>query len=154
MAIELQETFEVEADVDRVWAFLTDPSRVVPCLPSAELVRRNGRSFDAEIGFGFGPFGARILARFRFEELDPEDRSVLMVGRATSDTPEAVARMLTRSRLEPAGPGATRVRMRQTVHLDGSLSALSDSAIARNVADMLFGRFVRCVRESLRPSGG
>lgn len=154
MAIEIEKTFEVDAGADGVWAFLTDPRRVVPCLPSAELVREgDDGSFDADIGFGFGPFGARILARFRYEEIDPEDRSVRMIGRASSDTADAVARMRMESRLEPTSYGATRVWVAQTVTFDGSLAALSETAIARNMADMLFGRFVRCVRKSLEPAG-
>lgn len=155
MAIELQESFEVDVGVEGVRAFLTDPRRLVPCIPSAELVgEADGRRFDAEIGFGFGPFGARILAHFRIDEPEAEERTVRLVGRATSDTPDAVAHIRLVSRLEPTGRGATRVRVTQSVDFDGSLAALSETAIARNVADMLLGRFVRCVRESLEPSRG
>lgn len=150
MGILLQESFEVDASPERAWDFLTDPARVVPCIPSAELVRRSDdRRFDADVGFGVGPFGARFLVRFRFEELDPEALSVRLVGESDSDGTGVDGRMEMESRLEPTAAGATRVTVEQRVTLGGHMAALAESALARNMADMLFGRFVRCVRERL-----
>lgn len=150
MAIRLRESFEVEASADRAWDFLTDPVRVVPCIPSAELVRQQDeRRFEADIGFGVGPFGARFLVAFRFEELDPERRSARMVGVADGDGTGVGGRMEMESRLEATPEGTTRVTVEQSVTMDGTLAAVAESALARNMAEMLFGRFVRCVQESL-----
>ena len=150
MPIRLQESFEVEASADRAWAFLTDPARVVPCIPSAELVRQEDeRRFEADIGFGVGPFGPRVLVAFRFEELDPEARSVHLVGVVDGDRSGIGGRMEMNSRLEATPEGTTRVTVEQLVTLEGSLSAVADSGLARNMADILFGRFVRCIRERL-----
>ena len=150
MSIRLQESFEVEASADRAWAFLTDPARVVPCIPSAELVRQEDeRRFEADIGFGVGPFGPRFLVAFRFEELDPEARSVHMVGVADGERTGVAGRMEMDSRLEPTPGGTTRVTVEQRVTFEGSLSAMAESALARNMADMLFGRFVRCLQRRL-----
>jgi len=37
MAIEITETFQVEAPVDAVWRFMLDPNQVVTCMPGAQL---------------------------------------------------------------------------------------------------------------------
>ncbi len=38
MAFKIEERFEVQAPVERVWKYLIDPERVVECLPGAELL--------------------------------------------------------------------------------------------------------------------
>ena len=38
MGIRIEERFEVAAPPERVWSYLVDPSRVIGCLPGAELV--------------------------------------------------------------------------------------------------------------------
>ena len=37
MAIDIKETFQVQAPIDLVWRFLLDPQQVAPCMPGAEL---------------------------------------------------------------------------------------------------------------------
>ena len=38
-SLKIEERFHVDADPDRVFAFLTDPERLAPCMPGAELER-------------------------------------------------------------------------------------------------------------------
>lgn len=152
MTIVLDDTIEVETRPEEAWSFLTDPARVFPCIPSARLVRRlDERSFEGELGYRLGPFGAKFRGKMEFEELAREERRIRLSGDAEDSRRNARARLLLESRLDELGPRRTRVDLRQEVTLSGSLSHLDESALARNVADMLFGRFVRCVRTNLEP---
>ena len=40
MAFKIEERFEVQAPVERVWKYLIDPQSVVQCLPGAELLEQ------------------------------------------------------------------------------------------------------------------
>lgn len=150
MAIALDRTFEVDADPETTWSFLTDPDRVFPCIPSAKVVRKlDDRTFEGEIGFSLGPFGATFRGKIEYEEIEPDDHRIRMSGDAEDVRRDARASMVMTSRLSPASEGGTRVELSQTVELSGSLAGMADGALAENMADMLFGRFVRCVQSSL-----
>lgn len=149
MAIALDETFTVAAGPEEAWRFFTDPGQVFPCIPSARLVRRvDERTFEGELGFRLGPFGAKFRGTMEYDELEHEERHIRLSGDAEDTRRDAKARLVMDSRLTDAG-GGTRVHVRQEITLSGSLAHLAESAIARNMADMLFGRFVSCVRDQL-----
>ena len=147
MPIDLQRSFEVEAPVEEVWSFLVDPERVVRCLPSARILERvDDRTFEGEIGFTLGPFGAKFRGEIEFETIEPDDHRVLLTGDAEDTRRDARARLVMESRLSRRDGGGTRIDVEQSVTLSGSLS---ENLLTRNVADMLFGRFVSCVQSSL-----
>ncbi len=52
MAIEIQETFSVNAPIDVVWNFMMDPENVAACMPGASLAERAGRLVSAPPGIG------------------------------------------------------------------------------------------------------
>lgn len=150
MAIVLDESFTVRSGPEEAWDFFTDPARVFPCIPSARLVRRvDERVFEGELGFRLGPFGAKFRGRMEFDELARDERRIRLSGDAEDTRRDARARLVMDSRLTDGGEGTTRVDVHQEVTLSGSLSHLAESALARNMADMLFGRFVNCVQDEL-----
>ena len=60
MTIELQETFQVAAPVDEVWAFIMNPEKAAVCLPGATLTAvLDEKYFLASIKVTFGAIVAR-----------------------------------------------------------------------------------------------
>lgn len=51
--MKIEQTFEVRADADAVFAALNDLERVVPCLPGARITGREGDTFRGELHVGF-----------------------------------------------------------------------------------------------------
>lgn len=146
MAIRLEKEFVVETGGGQARRFLSDPERVVPCIPSVQVVERNeDGSFEAEAGLPVGPLGTSFRGRI---EAGPDGRVRLTAGAETVGK-DARLEGVVEGRLEEAGEGRTRVILRQEVELTGTLSALGESALARNVADMVFGRFARCVARGM-----
>lgn len=150
MAIALDRTFEVDADPQTAWDFLTDPDQVFPCIPSGRVVERlDDRTFLGRLGFSLGPFGAEFRGRIEFDRLEPDEHRIHMHGEAEDTRRDARATLEMTSRLTSLAEGGTRVEITQRVDLSGSLAGMAGGALARNTADMLFGRFVRCVRGKL-----
>lgn len=150
MAIVLDRTFEVDADPETAWDFLTDPDRVFPCIPSARVVEKlDDRTFLGKIGFSLGPFGAEFRGRIEFDRLEPDEHRVHMTGEAEDTRRDARATLEMTSRLAGLSDGGTRVEVSQRIGLAGSLAGMAEGGLARNTADMLFGRFVRCVQGKL-----
>lgn len=155
MAIEIEKEFEVPQSVEDVWAFLTDPSRIVECLPGAKLVEEiDERTFKGEIGMKLGPIGTTFQGVIRFDELDEERHHVVMTGEGKDDRGTGSVRMTMTSTLTPAEEGGTSVWVSQTVALSGRLASFGRGGIIQSVADLVFGRFTGCVREKLAEAGG
>ncbi|MBW2376890.1 MAG: carbon monoxide dehydrogenase, partial [Deltaproteobacteria bacterium] len=64
MTIELQETFQVAAPPEDVWAFIMDPEKVAVCLPGATLTEvLDENSFLGSIKVKIGAIVARYQGK-------------------------------------------------------------------------------------------
>ena len=71
MAFKIEETFEVQAPVQRVWEYLIDPARVAVCLPGAELLEsRDDGSYLGAVKVKVGPVAMSYKGVVKFTELD------------------------------------------------------------------------------------
>lgn len=155
MAIEIEKEFDVPQSVDDVWAFLTDPARIVECLPGAKLVEEiDERTFKGEIGMKLGPIGTSFQGIIRFDELDEDRHHVVMTGEGKDERGTGSVRMSMTSTLTPGEAGGTHVWVSQTVALSGRLASFGRGGVIQSVADLVFGRFTGCVREKLAEAGG
>lgn len=150
MAIEIEKEFHVPQSVDTVWRFLTDPERIVECLPGAKLIDAiDERTFRGEIGLNLGPIGTTFQGVIRFEELEPARHRVLMSGEGKDERGTGSVRMTMESELAAADEGGTRVWVSQTLRLSGRLASFGRGGVIQSVADLVFGRFTGCVRKKL-----
>src|SRR6185436_9456581 len=100
MAFKIEERFEVQAPVERVWKYLIDPARVVECLPGAELVEmKDEHNFVGAIKVKVGPMAMSYKGNAKFTEVNEQSHHVRMVGEAR----------------EVGGSGSTKVSMLSTV---------------------------------------
>jgi len=100
MAFKIEERFEVQAPVERVWKYLIDPKRVVECLPGAELLEQpDERSFAGAIKVKVGPLSMSYKGKAKFTEVNEQTHEVRMVGDAR----------------EVSGSGSTKVSDRKSV---------------------------------------
>ena len=155
MAIHIEKEFDVPEPVEEVWAFLTDPAKIVSCLPGATLVGAiDDRTFEGRIGMKLGPVGTMFNGVIRFDELDPDRHHVVMTGEGKDDKGVGSVRMTMTSNLEPAEDGGTHVWVSQTVSLAGRLASFGRGGVIQSVADVVFGRFTSCVRSKLAEGAG
>src|SRR2546421_7053521 len=80
--IELDERFDVAAEPAEVWRLLSDPRRVVGCVPGATLGEAGGDgSFDTALAIKFGPLTVHFQAQVELE-LDNDAMSGRLTARA------------------------------------------------------------------------
>jgi len=150
MAIEIEKEFEVEQSPEEVWDFLVDPHRVVECLPGAKLKEQvDERTYGGEMGIELGPVGVTFQGQIHFDRLDEENLEVEMSGSGEDAKGTGGVKMSMHSRLEALEGGGTRVFVNQTVNLSGRLASFGRGGIIQSVADMMFGRFTKCVTRTL-----
>mgnify|MGYP003576683371 CR=1 FL=1 len=125
MAFKIEERFEVQAPVERVWKYLIDPVRVVECLPGAELVEMtDAQNFVGAIKVKVGPLAMSYKGKAKFTEVNEETHQVRMVGDAR----------------EVGGSGSTKVTMLSTV---AALAGGSGSEVVVNAEVELVGKIVQ-----------
>ncbi|MCS7313634.1 MAG: SRPBCC family protein [Acidobacteria bacterium] len=162
MPIKFQESFRVQASVERVWRFLTDPHEVVTCMPGAELVEvQDERTFRGHVKVRLGPITVAYAGRVHLEELDEVDHRVCMVGegRETGGAGSARMRMLSQVRALP--DGGAEVVVDAEVDLAGRVVQFGRGMV-EDVARQLFQDFAACVRARMErpleapvgPTGG
>ncbi len=153
MAIEIEKSFEVPQSVDEVWRFLTDPERIVECLPGATLLEAvDERTYRGEIGLKLGPIGTRFLGEIRFDELDVEHHRMRMTGEGRDRRGSGNVRMTMLSHLqsmEEREAGGTRIWVSQSIALTGRLASFGRGGVIQSVSNVMFNRFTGCVREKL-----
>ena len=148
MSIALEREFTVRRPAADVWAFLTTPERIAACFPGAHLLEIVDGTFSGEVDLGVGPLRTRLQGRAEFREVDEVRRTVLLVAEAAEVEDDGGASVGMRSHLRDDGT-STRVEVRLGVRLSGRLDGPIVRRIMAGAAEILFRRFVSCVRDRL-----
>lgn len=149
MAIEIEETFRVQAPVELVWQYLLDPQEVVSCLPGAELLEvLDERTFIGRIRVKVGPVTSSYQGRARLTEVDEQRHRVAMRGEGQETSGAGSATMTMTSHIVAAGDGYAEVRVAARLDLVGRLVQFGRGMI-EEVSKQLFRQFAQCVQTRL-----
>ncbi len=148
MAIEIRETFVVEAPIDEVWRFVMDPKRVVTCMPGAELDEMvDDKTFLGTVSVKIGAVTARYAGRVQFASVDEGVRVVEMVAEG-KETTSGTARATMFSSLQSLADGRTEVTVEASIDITGRIMQVGRGMI-QGVSDQLFQQFVACAKTRL-----
>lgn len=153
VAFGIQETFRVQAPVDRVWKYLVDPQQVVTCLPGAELTGDEGeRVYLGKVKVKVGPVTAAYSGRAKLTEVNDAEHVVRMIaeGREAGGAGSAKLRMTSRVTAHPSG--GAEVRVEAEVDVAGKIVQFGRGMIEA-VSKQLFREFVGCVTARLEAPG-
>lgn len=149
MAISVDESFDIAVAPEQAWAYLTDPARVVACLPGAELLEiEDPRTFVGRVKIKVGPVTAAFRGRARFEEVDDSARRVRMTGKGQETAGSGSATMNMTSEVEALPDGGSRVRVHAEVDVVGRLMQFG-RGMMDEVSRQIFAQFASCVRSTL-----
>lgn len=149
MAITVDESFDVAAPPERVWAYLIDPARVVTCLPGAELVEVvDERTFTGRVKIKVGPVTASFRGRATFDELDATARRVRMSGKGQETAGAGSATMTMTSEVAAVGSASSHVKVSAQVEVVGRLMQFG-RGMMEEVSRQVFAQFAECVRATL-----
>jgi|SRR6185503_11346142 len=149
MAFKIEERFEVKAPVERVWAYLTDPKRVVHCLPGAELLeQQDERTFLGAIKVKVGPLSMSYKGQAKFTEINEETHQVRMVGDAREVGGSGSTKVSMLSTVSPLPAGGSEVLVNADIDLVGKIVQFGRGMI-EEVSRQMFRQFSACVRQQL-----
>jgi uncharacterized protein len=149
MAFKIEEKFEVQAPVERVWQYLIDPKRVVDCLPGAELLeQKDDQTFLGAIKVKVGPLSMSYKGEAKFTEVNAETHQVRMVGNAREVTGSGSTKVSMLSTVVPLGNGSSEVSVNADVELVGKIVQFGRGMI-EEVSRQMFRQFSTCVKQHL-----
>lgn len=148
MAIEIQEKFEIDATIDRVWDFISTPELVVGCLPGAKLVEVvDERNFLGRVKIKLGAVTAAYKGKINFQEVDPAQHLLVMAGEG-KDPSGGTAKALITVKLTQYGSGATEMSTDVTLELTGKVAQVGGGMI-KGVSHQLFQQFAKTAKKRL-----
>ena len=149
MGFRIEETLRVEAPLDRVWAYIIDPRRVVRCLPGAELTGEEGeRTYLGRVKVKVGPVTASYSGRAHLAEVDATGHTVRLTGEGRESGGAGSARLAMTSRLSAIPGGATEIKVEAEIDVAGKIVQFGRGMI-EGVSKQLFRQFADCVRAEL-----
>ena len=149
MAFKIEERFEVQAPVERVWKYLIDPARVVQCLPGAELLEsQDEQTFLGAIKVKVGPLSMSYKGKARFTEVDDQAHRVRMVGEAREVGGSGSTKITMVSTVAHLPAGGSEVLVNAEIDLVGKIVQFGRGMI-EEVSRQMFRQFSTCVKAQL-----
>ena len=149
MAFKIEERFEVQAPVERVWKYLIDPAKVVQCLPGAELLEsQDERTFLGAIKVKVGPLSMSYKGHARFTEVNEQTHQVRMVGEAREVGGSGSTKVTMLTTVGTIPGGGSEVIVNAEIDLVGKIVQFGRGMI-EEVSRQMFRQFSACVSQQL-----
>ena len=141
MTTKIEKSFTVEEPIDKVWAGLSTPSRIVTCVPGAALTEEiDERNFKGEVALKFGPIKAKYNGDITFDELDADNYKMALTGKGLDSKGKGSADMHMTGQLSEV-EGGTRVDCSMDIAITGKLAQFG-ARLINDVSDTIFDQFI------------
>jgi carbon monoxide dehydrogenase subunit G len=148
--MKLEQSFEVAAPLDRVWAALIDVQRVAPCLPGAEISGRNDDgSYNGTFRVKIGPTAAAYVGKLEMEKVDETGHTTTMLANGTDRRGQGGAKATIFSAVKEAGPEATVVEVITEYHITGRLARFGRGGMIEEIGNRLLREFATSLQEMM-----
>lgn len=148
--MELSNDFTAPSSPARLWPFLLDVERVVPCVPGAALTETiDDTHWKGTVDVRFGPVSLTFQGTVEMTERDDTAHRVALSAQGTEQKGRGRATATVVAWLEPGpDPDETTVQLRSDVTLVGPAAQLSRGLLPE-VTRTLTERFATCLRERM-----
>jgi carbon monoxide dehydrogenase subunit G len=141
MNTTITKSFHVEHSIEDVWANLTNPEKVVVCVPGASLTEKvDENNFKGEVLLKFGPVKASYGGLITFTERDAASHKMTLKGTGTDTKGKGGAEMVMTGKLT-GKDGGTDVDVSMDVSITGMLAQFG-SRLINDVSNQVFDQFV------------
>ena len=148
--MKIENTIEVDAPLDRVWALVNDIPRVAPCMPGAALTGvLDDQTYEGTVAVKLGPLRMSYKGKVTVEDIDEANHSARLAASGRDTKGAGTARASVVTRLEAAGDTHTRLQVTSDVQLTGKVASFGRGGAINDVATRLFGQFADCLRATL-----
>lgn len=147
MAIEITEKMKVAARAETAWAFITDPHRVVTCMPGAELVEQiDDTTYVGKVKVKLGAITTSYKGEVRFATMDASAKTMQLSGEGR-ETGGGTAKGTLDVQLNETD-GETEMIFDIRVDLTGKVMQMGRGMI-KGVSGQLFKQFANAARDQI-----
>ncbi|MGH7715064.1 MAG: CoxG family protein [Vulcanimicrobiaceae bacterium] len=125
----VEDSFEVDAPVDRVWSVLKDVPRVAGCIPGATITEViDERTYRGNVGIKVGPVSVSYNATIVVEQLDDASHHAQFSISGDETRGRGGVRASMSSDVESAGSGS-RISLRADAKISGVIATVGGRLI-------------------------
>jgi len=153
--VKFEQSFDVQAHIEEVWAALIDVQRVAPCLPGAE-VTEGGEDgvFHGTFQVKLGPTTASYAGRLEMVSLEEASHTATMRADGRDKRGQGGAKATIVSRMTPAEGGGTRVEVETDFSITGRLASFGRGGMMQDISNRLLREFAACLQAELEGGSG
>ena len=141
MAVRIEKSFGAKQPIATVWAMLSDPRKVVSCVPGAQITETiDDRNFKGSIRVKVGPSVTEFKGEVHIDRLDDQAHEIEMTGKGQDIHGKGGASMTMTGSLTALPDSGTQVRAVSEVTVVGILAQFG-ARMMNDVADVLFKEF-------------
>ncbi len=150
MKVKIDKTFQVDASVDSVWELLSNPNKVVACVPGAKITETvDAENYKGTVSLKVGPVVTNFKGDIVIETLDAESHELVLKGDGMDVKGKGSASMTMTARLQPLGDAGTEVSTSMEVTAIGRLAQFG-SRLMEDVSNRMFDQFVSCFEKKFQ----
>jgi carbon monoxide dehydrogenase subunit G len=155
--MKLEQSFEVAAPIDTVWAALNDLERVAPCLPGAAITEHDDDgTYHGTFQVKLGPTTAAYRGTIKIESADESSHTATLKARGTDKRGQGGASATIVNRLSEHD-GGTKVEAVTDFTITGRLARFGRGGMMEDISNRLMRDFATCLSSRLAapaaPSG-
>ena len=152
-SLKIEERFELDAHPDEVWAYLTQPERIVVCLPGGELTEViDERNFAGRVKVKLGPVAMDYRGSAEFTEVDPGQRVIRMEGKGQERRGGGTATLSMEGTVRELEGGRSEVTVVADIRLAGKIVSFGRGMIQAVTAEV-FKEFTERLADELAARG-
>jgi uncharacterized protein len=146
--MQLENSFQVSAPPDQVFAYLLDINKVVGCVPGAELTEVVDEStFKGKVKVKVGPITVAYSGTARISDRNEAERSATLSAEGRETTGPGSARASAVMRVQTAGEGSL-VTITTDYHIAGRVAQFG-RGVMEDVSKRLIGEMANCIQANV-----
>ena len=146
--MQIENSFDVGAPPDRVYAFLLDVNRVVGCVPGAELSEVvDPNTFKGKVKIKVGPVTVAYAGTARITDRDEAARTATLEGEGRETTGPGNARAKAAMKVEESG-GGSKVTVSTDFTVAGRVAQFG-RGLMEDVSKSLVAQMAACIKSQL-----
>ncbi len=148
--MKLEQTFEVNAPLERVWEALVNVERVAPCLPGATISEASeDGTYEGTFSAKVGPASVSFKGTLKMETIDEATHTATMLANGSNRRGQGGAKATIVSRVQEAEGGRTKVDIDTDYTITGPLARLGRGGMIEDVGNRLLREFATCLEQRL-----
>lgn len=151
--MKLENSFEVSAAPEVVWAYLLDVEKVIPCMPGAELTEVvDENNWKGRVRVALGPVSLAYSGKVHVDERDDAARRMTMSAKGTEASGKGIASAVVTSTVSESATGS-KVDIVTDLTITGPAAQFGRGMVG-DVSQRFTDEFAKCLGQRLStPSG-